>query len=57
VENRHLRDVLAAEPEVTRYFNSAELDQLFDPLGYTGVSSRFIDRVIAASRASAAEDD
>jgi 3-carboxy-cis,cis-muconate cycloisomerase len=56
-ENRHLRDVLAAEPEVTRYVSSAELDQLFDPLGYTGVSGQLIDRVIAATRSDSEEGE
>ena len=56
-EDRHLRDVLAAEPEVTRYLGSAELDQLFDPLRYTGVAGPFIDRAVAASRQDSEKDD
>jgi len=56
-ENRHLRDVLAAEPEVTRYLDSAQLDQWFDPLAYTGAAGQFIDRVVAASRADSEEGE
>jgi len=49
-ENKHLRDVLAVDPDVTRHFTPAELNRLFDPMGYTGAAGLFIDRVVAASK-------
>ena len=50
-EKKHLREVLAADAEVTPRLSKAELDSLFDPLSYTGVAGQFIDRAIAASKA------
>lgn len=50
-EKKHLREVLAAEAEVTSRLSKTELDNLFDPLAYTGVAGQFIDRAIAASKA------
>jgi len=49
-ENRHLRDVLAAEPEVTAILDQHALAQLFDPANYLGSSDSFIDAVLAAAR-------
>ena len=56
-DNKHLRDVLAADPEVTRHLDPAELNRLFDPLGYTGAASQFIDRVVAASKSDSGEGE
>jgi 3-carboxy-cis,cis-muconate cycloisomerase len=56
-DNKHLRDVLAADPEVTRHLDSAELNRLFDPLAYTGAASQFIDRVVAASKNDSGEGE
>lgn len=50
-ENKHLREVLAADPAVTSHLSTAELEKLFEPLSYAGVAGQFIDRAIAASRA------
>ncbi len=50
-EKKHLREVLAADAEVTSHLSKAELDGLFDPLRYTSVAGQFIDRAIAASKA------
>lgn len=50
-ENRHLRDVLAAEKDLSGILTPAELDRLFDPLNYLGSAGDFIDRVLAAHRA------
>ena len=56
-ENKHLREVLTADPEVARYLNPTQLGRLFDPLGYTGVAGQFIDRAIAASKSNSGEGD
>jgi 3-carboxy-cis,cis-muconate cycloisomerase len=56
-EKRHLRDIVLAEPGVTSYLSAAEIDQLFEPLGYLGVAGQFIDRAIAASKADTGESD
>ncbi len=50
-EKRHLRDVLADDKAVMQHLDKAALDKLFDPLGYTGVATALIDRVLAARRA------
>lgn len=47
---RHLRDVLAEDKAVMQHLKRDELDTLFDPLGYTGVATTLIDRVLAARR-------
>ena len=50
-EQRHLRDVLAAEKDFAGVLTSTELDRLFDPLNYLGAAGAFIDRVLDAHRA------
>ncbi|HXZ18937.1 MAG TPA: hypothetical protein VEG63_03250, partial [Candidatus Acidoferrales bacterium] len=47
-EKRALKDVLAADPQVTRHLPPAELARLFDPAQYLGASQAMIDRVLAA---------
>ncbi len=49
-EKKHLREVLSADAGVTAHLNKAQLEKLFDPLGYTGASEQFIDRVLAPSK-------
>lgn len=49
-ERRHLKDVLAKDPRISRHLGADDLDRLFDPLGYVGMASRFVDRVLAQSR-------
>ena len=49
-EKRHLRDVLAEDQAAMQHLKGEGLDQLFDPLGYTGVAITLIDRVLAARR-------
>jgi 3-carboxy-cis,cis-muconate cycloisomerase len=51
-EKKHLRDVLAVDPEVTSRLTAADLETLFEPLNYTGMADQFIDRAIAASKAA-----
>jgi 3-carboxy-cis,cis-muconate cycloisomerase len=47
-EKRHLRDVLAADSELARLLPAKELDRLFDPAQYLGVTESLIDRVLKA---------
>ena len=46
-EGAHLRDALAADPEVTRHLSAAQVDDLLDPRNYTGLAAAFVDRVLA----------
>jgi 3-carboxy-cis,cis-muconate cycloisomerase len=55
-EGLHLREVLAADPTVSRHVPSDELERLFDPRRYVAVTGPLIDRVLtrhAAARAAA----
>jgi 3-carboxy-cis,cis-muconate cycloisomerase len=47
-EGRHLRDVLAADPEAARLLRGDELQQLFDPRRGLGVAEALVDRVLRA---------
>ena len=47
-ERAHLREVLRAVPEVASALDATALDRLFDPAGYLGESSRYIERALAA---------
>jgi 3-carboxy-cis,cis-muconate cycloisomerase len=49
-EHRHLRDVLAETDDVTAHLQPADLDGLFDPLGYSGLAVVLVDRVLAARK-------
>jgi 3-carboxy-cis,cis-muconate cycloisomerase len=51
-EKKHLREVLAADPEVTSRLSDSDLNQLFDPANYTGMSAQFIGRVLATYKKS-----
>jgi 3-carboxy-cis,cis-muconate cycloisomerase len=51
-DRKHLRDILAADPEITSRLSPTELDHLFDPANYTGMSAQFIDRVLAMHKKS-----
>jgi 3-carboxy-cis,cis-muconate cycloisomerase len=46
-DGAHLRDALAADPEVTRHLSAAQVDELVDPRNYTGLAAAFVDRVLA----------
>ena len=48
-ENRHLREVLAADAEVTAILPAPTLAQLFEPAGYLGSADAFISAVLAAA--------
>lgn len=47
-EGLHLKEALAAEPEVMSQLTPADLDRLLDPLAYTGVADRLIDRALSS---------
>ena len=47
---RHLREVLASQSNISSLLSSTDLDRLFDPLNYLGSSSAMIDSVLAAAR-------
>ncbi|HSB52820.1 MAG TPA: 3-carboxy-cis,cis-muconate cycloisomerase [Gemmatimonadales bacterium] len=49
-EGRHLRQVLAEDAVVTARLDSGDLDRLFDPHNYLGVSAALVERVLAARR-------
>lgn len=51
-EGRHLREVVAADPELGSHFAPADLERLFNPLNYTGMAGAIIARVLADYRRS-----
>lgn len=50
-EGRHLREVLADEPQVTEKLSSQALDNLLNPTRYLGQSSRWVKRAVADHQA------
>jgi 3-carboxy-cis,cis-muconate cycloisomerase len=48
-QDRHLLEVLRAEPRVTAHLSGEQLESLLDAENYTGLSGAFVDRV-ASSR-------
>ena len=49
-QGSHLREVLAADPQVGRHLSAADLERLFDPAGYLGSSEALVRRVLAGRR-------
>jgi 3-carboxy-cis,cis-muconate cycloisomerase len=45
---RHLHEILAANDDVRRHLSLRELDGLLDPANYLGLSTAFVDEVLAA---------
>ncbi len=45
---QHLRDVLAKDSRVTAYLGAENLERLFEPSAYQGVSQTMIDRLLAS---------
>jgi 3-carboxy-cis,cis-muconate cycloisomerase len=45
---KHLHDVLAKDPHVTAHLDDKQLQQLFEPMSYQGVSQQLIDRLLAS---------
>jgi 3-carboxy-cis,cis-muconate cycloisomerase len=56
-EKKHLRDVLMADSQVSPHLSKSEIEELFEPLNYTGVAGQFIDRAIAASKTDSGKSD
>jgi 3-carboxy-cis,cis-muconate cycloisomerase len=46
-ENKHLRDVLTADPKVSGQLPANKISKLFDPMAYQGASQALIDRLLA----------
>ncbi len=44
----HLRDVLKADAKVTAQLDAGQIDKLFEPMAYQGVSQTLIDRLLAS---------
>ncbi|KQW22475.1 3-carboxy-cis,cis-muconate cycloisomerase [Afipia sp. Root123D2] len=44
----HLRDVLAKDTRVTAHLSASELERLFEPMAYQGVSQTLIDRLLTS---------
>jgi 3-carboxy-cis,cis-muconate cycloisomerase len=47
-QGRHLREVLADDPEVRTVLSDVELDRVFDAGNHLGLAGVFVDRVLAA---------
>jgi 3-carboxy-cis,cis-muconate cycloisomerase len=47
-DKKQLRDVLTAEPKVTSHLAAEQLEKLFEPMAYQGVSQTLIDRLLAS---------
>lgn len=45
---RHLRETLASDPRVTIHISADQLEGLFEPMAYQGVSQALIDRLLAS---------
>jgi 3-carboxy-cis,cis-muconate cycloisomerase len=45
---QHLRDVLKADAKVTSLLGADQIEKLFDPIAYQGVSQSLIDRLLAS---------
>jgi 3-carboxy-cis,cis-muconate cycloisomerase len=56
-EGRHLREVLAADPEAASLLTSDALAQLFDPRRQLGVADALVDRVLASHFGVSAKTD
>jgi len=46
-EGAHLRDILEADPKVSRVLDRNAVAKLFDPAGYLGASGTFVQRALA----------
>ena len=47
-ENKHLRDVLAADPNVKAHLSGDKIAKLLEPITYQGTSQALIDRLLAS---------
>ena len=49
-ENKHLRDVLAKMPDVSKHLSKEKLDALFDPTNYLGLAGKIIDEALKKAK-------
>ena len=54
-ENRHLRDILSTDSEVTAILTKENIASLFEPANYLGSANSFIDAVLDAARVQSTE--
>jgi 3-carboxy-cis,cis-muconate cycloisomerase len=47
-QNRHLRDVLTLDPDITAQLAADQIGALFEPMAYQGASQALIDRLLAS---------
>jgi 3-carboxy-cis,cis-muconate cycloisomerase len=47
-QGKSLREVLEQDTKLAAHLSTAELDRLFDPENYLGVSEQLVQRVLAA---------
>ncbi|MCA6112280.1 3-carboxy-cis,cis-muconate cycloisomerase [Bradyrhizobium cenepequi] len=47
-EQKHLRDVLTADPRITAQLAADRIEKLFEPMSYQGASQALIDRLLAS---------
>lgn len=47
-DGRHLREVVAVDPDLALHFPEGELDRLFDPVSYQGEAEAIVTDVLAA---------
>ena len=53
-ERRHLRDIILGDQQARAQLSAVDMEGLFNPRNYLGMAEAFVDRVVAASRDSAA---
>ena len=46
-QQRHLRDILADDPDVTSAIDQPAIERLFEPTTYLGSADQLIDRALA----------
>ena len=51
---RHLREVLAEDPAVTKHLSLGDLDRLFEPANYSGQAAVLVERVLREWRLASA---
>lgn len=49
-EKKNLEEVLTADARVRAHLQPADLEKLFQPLAYQGISQIFIERLVASSQ-------
>jgi 3-carboxy-cis,cis-muconate cycloisomerase len=49
-KNKHLRDILAAMPDVSKHLSKEELDVLFNPKNYLGLAGKIIDEALKKAK-------